>query len=141
MSPNSPITVIVINCSTIHEKKTLTVIPLLIYLFIYFSRPTDQYLYTQLLLITSVRDRRKPHYRILSLPEGTQSSNYLSESREDQRLSTMDIELREARLKNIMKRPSKSLSKVKLIQQCVHIQQQPSLLVPSNNNNNVCIYV
>jgi hypothetical protein len=33
----------------------------------------------------------------------------------------MDIELKEARLKNIMKRPSKSLSKVKLIQQCVYI--------------------
>ncbi|KAK3150563.1 hypothetical protein QOZ80_3AG0234830 [Eleusine coracana subsp. coracana] len=65
----------------------------------------------KLLLITPVRGRRKPHYRILNPPEGTQTSNQCSELREDQRLSTVAIELKEARLKNIMKRPSKSLSK------------------------------
>ncbi|GJN30370.1 hypothetical protein PR202_gb18667 [Eleusine coracana subsp. coracana] len=65
----------------------------------------------KLLLITPVRGRRKPHYRILNPPEGTQTSKQCSELREDQRLSTMAIELKEARLKNIMKRPSKSLSK------------------------------
>ncbi|XP_062209969.1 putative ion channel POLLUX-like 2 isoform X3 [Phragmites australis] len=65
----------------------------------------------KLLLIAPVHGRGKPHYRVLSLSEGTQTSNHYSESREDQILSSMNIELKETRWKNIMKRPSKSFSK------------------------------
>jgi hypothetical protein len=67
-----------------------------------------------LLLIAPVHGMRRPKYRVLSVPKETQTSSHYSESREDQgsfnTATTMD---NETRLKNIVKRPSKSLSKVK----------------------------
>lgn len=65
----------------------------------------------KLLLIAPVLGRRRPQYRVLNVPEGTQNSSHYTESREGQRSSSMATELKEARLKNIVKRPSKSLSK------------------------------
>ncbi|XP_062216730.1 putative ion channel POLLUX-like 2 isoform X2 [Phragmites australis] len=65
----------------------------------------------KLLLIAPVLGRRRPQYTLLSVPEGTQTSGHYSESREDQRSFNMAIMQKETRLKNIVKRPSKSLSK------------------------------
>lgn len=67
-----------------------------------------------MLLIAPVRGRRRPLYTLLSAPRETQTSSQESESREDQgSLSMAATTEKEARLKSIVKRPSKSLSKVK----------------------------
>lgn len=53
-------------------------------------------------------------YTVLSTPKETQTSIHYSESREDQgSFSMVANEEKETRLKSIVKRPSKSLSKVK----------------------------
>ncbi|CAD6209665.1 unnamed protein product [Miscanthus lutarioriparius] len=81
---------------------------------IYFH-PSEEELLKEtdkLLLIAPVHGMRRPKYRVLSVPKETQTSSHYSESREDQgsfnTATTMD---NETRLKNIVKRPSKSLSK------------------------------
>uniref|UniRef100_A0A0A9CMZ9 Uncharacterized protein n=1 Tax=Arundo donax TaxID=35708 RepID=A0A0A9CMZ9_ARUDO len=48
---------------------------------------------------------------MLSVPKGTQTTSHYSKSREDQRSFSMAITEKETRLKNIVKRSSKSLSK------------------------------
>jgi len=50
---------------------------------------------------------------LLSGPKETQTSSHYSESREDQGSSMASTTEKETRLKSIVKRPSKSLSKVK----------------------------
>ncbi|KAL6902401.1 hypothetical protein ACP4OV_005277 [Aristida adscensionis] len=65
----------------------------------------------KLLLIAPVHGRRRPQYTVLKVPEGTQTSSNNSESREDQTSFSMSITQNETRLKSIIERPSKSLSK------------------------------
>ncbi|KAL5209007.1 hypothetical protein ABZP36_004630 [Zizania latifolia] len=65
----------------------------------------------KLLLIAPVSWRRRAHSTLLNVPKGTQNSSHYSESREGQRSSSMATEVKETRLKRIVKRPSKSLSK------------------------------
>ncbi|KAL6660160.1 hypothetical protein ACP70R_002282 [Stipagrostis hirtigluma subsp. patula] len=80
---------------------------------IYFH-PSEDELLTEtdkLLLIAPARGRRRPQYTVLRAPEGTQTSSHHSESREDQRSFSMSTIQKETRLQNIVKRPSKSLSK------------------------------
>ncbi|KAG0552684.1 hypothetical protein BDA96_01G528600 [Sorghum bicolor] len=81
---------------------------------IYFH-PSEEELLKEtdkLLLIAPVHGMRRTKYRVLSVPKETQTSSHYPESREDQgsfnTATTMD---NETRLKNIVKRPSKSLSK------------------------------
>ncbi|KAF8717550.1 hypothetical protein HU200_025807 [Digitaria exilis] len=81
---------------------------------IYFHPSEDELLKEtdKLLLIAPVRGRRRPQYTLLSAPRETQTSSQESESREDQgSLSMAATTEKEARLKSIVKRPSKSLSK------------------------------
>jgi hypothetical protein len=66
-----------------------------------------------LLLIAPVCGRRKPQYTFLNVPEETKNSSHYSDSNEAQRSTSVVTELKETRLKNIVERPSKSLSKVK----------------------------
>ncbi|KAM0822879.1 hypothetical protein ACQ4PT_071227 [Festuca glaucescens] len=65
----------------------------------------------KLLLIAPVCGRRKPQYTFLNVPEETQNSSHYSDSNEAQRSTSVVTELKETRLKNIVERPSKSLSK------------------------------
>ncbi|KQJ96162.1 putative ion channel POLLUX-like 2 isoform X3 [Brachypodium distachyon] len=65
----------------------------------------------KLLLIAPVCGRTKPQYTVLNVPVGTQNSGYYSDSKEGRRSSNVSTEMNETRIKNIAKRPSKSLSK------------------------------
>ncbi|XP_039779842.1 putative ion channel POLLUX-like 2 isoform X1 [Panicum virgatum] len=80
---------------------------------IYFHPSDDEVLKEtdKLLLIAPVRRRRRPQYTLLSGPKETQTSSHYSESREDQGSSMASTTEKETRLKSIVKRPSKSLSK------------------------------
>ncbi|CAO1943870.1 unnamed protein product [Urochloa humidicola] len=80
---------------------------------IYFHPSEDELLKEtdKLLLIAPVRGRR-PQYTMLSTPKETKTSIHYSESREDQGSFNMAATTeKETRLKSIMKRPLKSLSK------------------------------
>uniref|UniRef100_A0ACD5TPS5 Uncharacterized protein n=1 Tax=Avena sativa TaxID=4498 RepID=A0ACD5TPS5_AVESA len=65
----------------------------------------------KLLLIAPVCRGRKPQYTVSNVPEGTQNSSHCSDSKEGQRSTSVVTELKETRLKKIVERPSKSLSK------------------------------
>lgn len=66
----------------------------------------------KLLLIAPVRGRGRPQFTMSNVPKETQTSSHFSELREDQGSSSMSTAMEnETRLKNIVKRPSKSLSK------------------------------
>ncbi|KAG2543292.1 hypothetical protein PVAP13_9NG737200 [Panicum virgatum] len=80
---------------------------------IYFHPSDDEVLKEtdKLLLIAPVRWRRRPQYTLLSRPKETKTSSHYSESREDQGSSMAATTDKETRLKSIVKRPSKSLSK------------------------------
>ncbi|CAL4929199.1 unnamed protein product [Urochloa decumbens] len=81
---------------------------------IYFHPSEDELLKEtdKLLLIAPVRGRRRPQYTMLSAPKEPQTSIHYSESREDQGSFNLAATTeKETRLKSIVKRPSKSLSK------------------------------
>ncbi|KAM3407975.1 hypothetical protein ACQJBY_001339 [Aegilops geniculata] len=65
----------------------------------------------KLLLISPVCGKRKSQYSVLNISERTDNSVNYSEPKEGQRSSSVVTELKETRLKNIVERPSKSLSK------------------------------
>uniref|UniRef100_A0A3B5XXK1 RCK N-terminal domain-containing protein n=1 Tax=Triticum aestivum TaxID=4565 RepID=A0A3B5XXK1_WHEAT len=65
----------------------------------------------KLLLISPVCGRIKSQYSVLNISERTDNSVNYSEPKEGQRSSSVVTELKETRLKNIVERPSKSLSK------------------------------
>ncbi|RLN18693.1 putative ion channel POLLUX-like 2 [Panicum miliaceum] len=80
---------------------------------IYFHPSDDEVLKEtdKLLLIAPVRGRRRPQYTVLSGPKEKQTSSHYKESREDQGSSMAATTEKETRLKSIVKRPLKSLSK------------------------------
>ncbi|KAK8446738.1 hypothetical protein SEVIR_9G535100v4 [Setaria viridis] len=81
---------------------------------IYFHPSEDELLKEtdKLLLIAPVHGRRRPVYTVLSTPKETQTSIHYSESRVDQGSFSMAATVeKETRLKSIVKRPLKSLSK------------------------------
>ncbi|CAL4912709.1 unnamed protein product [Urochloa decumbens] len=81
---------------------------------IYFHPNEDELLKEtdKLLLIAPVRGRRRPQYTMLSAPKEPQTSIHYSESTEDQGSFNLAATTeKETRLKSIVKRPSKSLSK------------------------------
>ncbi|CAN6290577.1 unnamed protein product [Urochloa humidicola] len=81
---------------------------------IYFHPSEDELLKEtdKLLLIAPVRGRRRPQYTMLSAPKEPQTTIHYSESRDDQGSFNLAATTeKETRLKSIVKRPSKSLSK------------------------------
>uniref|UniRef100_A0ACD5U5K4 Uncharacterized protein n=1 Tax=Avena sativa TaxID=4498 RepID=A0ACD5U5K4_AVESA len=75
------------------------------------SERSSSFTAAELLLIAPVCGRRKSQYTVLNVPEGTQTLSHYSDSKEGQRSTSVVTDLKETRLKKIVERPSKSLSK------------------------------